>query len=514
MIRNHRISAFIFVQFFLLTGILNTFSQVSENSNLDRECYMIMVGKDATTDGSVLIAHNNDLTGTEISFCEKIPKQEHTSEDSIQFSNGLAIPNSSFTCEWMVLRIRDGYNEGDAVAVNEHQVAVGGGVSLKNDRNLKARMADPLITKGLPGGVRYIALQQTKTARECVELIGNLYNKYGIAYPSGVSIADPNEIWYMETGGGITWAAIRVPDSCYWVQANGYRIGHINIDDTANVITSPRLLDFCIMKGLWDPDMEPFNFREIFGGKVFSSENPYYNSRREWRGISVFSPSLNLDPESKDFPMFLKPDEKINTEKLFSILRDHYNGTEFDGYPDTGKSPGERMIASSKCVHSDVIQLRGKMETNIGAIIWVGLSRPFSSPYVPFYFGINEIPFAYSGIPEDKRTAFSVFRGLSDLIIGKYNERINIVLPQWKKFEKINFTLQPSVEDRALKLLEKDIEDSREFLTNYTKGLCSKVLRQTGEMIKTMIPPPKQEEINKNNVKTRKKINKLQHYAK
>jgi len=503
MIINHRISVFIFVQFFLFTGIFNAFSQVSENSNLDRECYMIMVGKDATTDGSVLIAHNNDLTGTEISFCEKIPKQEHTSKDSIRFSNGLAILNSSFTCEWMVLHIRSGYKEGDAVAVNEYQVAIGGGVSLKNDRNLKARIADPLITKGLPGGVRYIALQQTKTARQCVELIGDLYNKYGIAYPSGVSIADHNEIWYMETGGGSTWAAIRVPDSCYWVQANGYRIGYINIDDTANVITSPGLLDFCIMKGLWDPGIEPFNYRKTFGGLVYSSKNPYYNSRREWRGISVFSPSLNLDPEARDFPMFLKPDKKINIEQLISILRDHYQGTEFNGYPDTGKSSGERMIASSKCVHSDVIQLRGNMDANIGAIIWVSLSRPFSSPYVPFYFGIKSIPLAYSGIPEDNRTAFSVFRRLSDLIIGKYNERINLALPQWEKFEKINFTLQPSVEDRALKLLEKDIEDSREFLTNYTKGLCGKVLRQTGEMIMTIMPPLKQEENTGNNVKTK-----------
>ncbi len=505
MIKNHRISTYFFVQFFLFTGILNAFSQVSENSNLVSECYMIMVGKDATTDGSVLIAHNNDLTGTEISFCEKNPRKKHLPSDSIRFSNGLTIQSSPITYEWMVLRTKRGYIEGDAVAVNEHQVAIGGGVSLISDRNLKARIADPMILKGLPGGVRYIALQQTKTARQCVELIGDLYNKYGVAYPSGVSIADPNEIWYLETGGGSTWAAIRVPDSCYWVQANGYRIGNINIDDTANIITSPALLDFCKKKGLWDPGMGSFNFKKTFGGMVYSSENPYYNSRREWRGISILSPSLNPDPEGRDFPMFFKPDERINVEKLFSILRDHYQGTEFDGYPDKGKSPGERMIASSKCVHSDVIQLRGKMNADIGAIIWIGLSRPFSSPYVPFYFGIKKIPLAYSGIPEDKRTAFSAFRGLSDLIIGKYNERINIVLPRWKKFEKINFTLQPSVEDRALKLLKKDIDDSREFLTNYTKGLCSKVLRQTGEMIITIMPPPKQEEITRKNTEVQKK---------
>lgn len=211
--------------------------------------------------------------------------------------------------------------------------------------------------------------------------------------------------------------------------------------------------------------------------------------------------------------MIIKPDKKINIEKLFSILRDHYQGTEFDGYPDTGISSGERMIASSTCVHSDVIQLRGMMNADIGTIIWVGLSRPFSSPYIPFYFGINKIPHAYSGIAEDRRTAFSAFRRLSDLIIENYNERINIALPQWKKFEKINFTLQPSVEDRALKLLEKDIEDSREFLTNYTKGLCSIVLRQAGEMIMTIMPPLKQEENTGNNVKTKTRKKSTQNHG-
>ncbi len=119
MNNNHRAFILFFVQFLLITGIFNAFSQVPENRNSDRECYMILAGKDATTDGSVLVAHNNDLTGTEISFCEKIPKQKHTYEDSIRFSNGLTIPNASFTCEWMVLRIRNGSKEGDAGAVNE-----------------------------------------------------------------------------------------------------------------------------------------------------------------------------------------------------------------------------------------------------------------------------------------------------------------------------------------------------------------------------------------------------------
>ena len=63
MIKNNKISIFIFAQFFLFAGILNASTQVSENNNLDRECYMIMVGKDATTDGLQNCLSTNPFRG-------------------------------------------------------------------------------------------------------------------------------------------------------------------------------------------------------------------------------------------------------------------------------------------------------------------------------------------------------------------------------------------------------------------------------------------------------------------
>ena len=97
-------------------------------------------------------------------------------------------------------------------------------------------------------------------------MIGSLYTKYGVTYPSGVGIADPHEVWYMESGGGKSWAAVRVPDSCYWVQANSYRIGTIDPGDTLNVMTSPGLLEFCEETGPWNPEEGAFSFKKAFGG--------------------------------------------------------------------------------------------------------------------------------------------------------------------------------------------------------------------------------------------------------
>ena len=126
---------------------------------------MILAGKDATKDGSVLIAHNNDLTGIETSFVEKIPRREHSQSDVVSFPSGLTIPQTEETYEWMVLRIEAGYAEGDAIAINEFQVSVGGGVALGADRNEKSKVADPLIKNGLTGGVRFVALERSRTAR-------------------------------------------------------------------------------------------------------------------------------------------------------------------------------------------------------------------------------------------------------------------------------------------------------------------------------------------------------------
>lgn len=250
----------------------------------------------------------------------------HDANEKIIFSSGLEILQVKETFEWMVLQIYSGFAEGDAVAVNEYQVAIAGGVALGNDRNEQAKKAGPLIKKGLTGGIRYVALQRAKNARECVGILGKMYSEYGITYPSGVEIADPNEIWYIEPGGGHTWAAIRIPNDSYWIGANGYRIGEIDVNDKENVVTSPNLLEFVKEKGLWNPKEGPFNFAKAFGG---GRENRYYDTRRVWSGIRHLSPSLNFSQEVLDFPNFLKPDNKLTVQKIIEVLRDRYERTEF-----------------------------------------------------------------------------------------------------------------------------------------------------------------------------------------
>jgi len=451
---------------------------VSGQGKTDQECFMILVGKGASADGSIFLAHNNDLTGVEASHLVKFSGQEYNLTDSVTFPSGIKIPQIRQTFQWMALKILKGYAEGDAVAINEFGVAIAGGVALKPDRNSLAASADPLVDDGLTGGVRYIALQRAKTARQCVSMLGKMYTQYGVTYPSGVGIADTSEIWYIESGGGHCWAAVRVPDSCYWPQANGYRIGMVDPDDTTNYYCAPGLLQFCREHNLWNPAKGAFRFSEAFGGgRRERNEKPYYDTRRIWRCIDLLSPGLKMEPGLKRYPEYLKPDRKISLQDCFDILRDRYEGSEFESNVVDNGINGERPIASRNAVHTDVIQLYPGLPIACGAVLWVGIGAPISTFYVPCFYGIEEIPHALtsSSMDYDDSYLFWKFRKLSENTMQN-GELLKMINDQQKVFESAVIESIPGILRQAQIRLGRQDESCRTFLESVSSGYLQEVI--------------------------------------
>lgn len=449
-------------------------------------CTMILVGKGASSDGSVLLAHNNDLPGNIASMIQIVPGQKHRPGETIIFKNGLRIPQVAQTYRMLIMNCYYGFAEGDAKAVNQFQVAIAGGTSLKADRNDQAREKDPLIKGGVSGYVRYIALQRAKSARECVQIIGEMYTKYGISYPSGVGVADAEEAWYMEAGGGRCWVAVRIPRNSYLVAANGYRIGKVNFNDRQNVIYPSYMQSYCIEKKLWKPGQKEFNFAKIFGGKK-EAENSYYNARRVWRAQQLLTPSLQQPPGNFAHPLTLQPDKRVTIPQLISILRDHYQGTPFDIAQTNG--PKERAIGVFNTVHTSVIQLRGTLPPEIGAVMWGGLSSALTTPYIPYYLGITEIPEAYgiAGPKYDGRSAFWNFRELTVLMEPRFGELAGKIIPKWQELETVLFNQQGSVEEIALKMHDKGPNKALNYLTHYSTGLSLNALEMTKTIKKELL---------------------------
>lgn len=448
---------------------------IRDSLNTDPECFMIMAGKKATVDGSVLIGHDDDLLGHNAAILEKIPRKQNGPDAVVNFPNGLSIREAEMTYECLILKASRGFDEGDAIAINEHQVSIAGGVALEKDRNEKAREVDPVRKKGVTGLARYVALQRTRSARECVEALGGLYSKYGVAYCSGVAVADPKEIWYIEAGGGRSWAAVRIPDECYWPQANGFRIGKIYPNDRENYLCSKGLLDFARDKGLWNPEEGPFHFARAFGGKRDRTPGQeYFNSRRVWGCLRILSPSMDLDPYSLEFPVYTVPDSKIGVKDLFSALRDHYEGTEFDVINNPSVARNVRPIAVANCVHTDVVQLRSWFPPSIGGVLWAGLSSPSMTPYIPYYSGIDFVPRAYrlGGEFYDPSSAFWIYRTVATLVNPYHKKLIGDVLPRWQKIEEDALSLQPYVDRTASDLYKQDKVLASRYLTTYSNGLA------------------------------------------
>ena len=116
--------------------------------------------------------------------------------------------------------------------VNEFQVSAG---SSSGDHCLKeeVKKVSPRHSTAIGDYRTTIALQRAKTAREAIEIMADLTEKYG-ARTDNYVLADPNEAWLWEEFQDRRWIAVRVPDDSFIVEANNRRISNIDLEDTGD----------------------------------------------------------------------------------------------------------------------------------------------------------------------------------------------------------------------------------------------------------------------------------------
>ncbi len=480
------VMVFIAVMLFALSVGLGTIGSVER----DHGCTMILVGKEATKDGSVLLAYNNDWDGKGASHVVVVPRKTYEPGAKHVLSNGVEIPQPAQTYAYIGNELQWTDRITFENGINEYQVAVSFGTAVKI--NEKAEKVDPLLKKesskrGLLIPWRLI-LERSKTAREGLELAEKLFNEYGLREDGSFAIADPNEIWLIQIGGGHHWAAVRVPDNCYVIQDNTFRMGEISCENADKCKCSPNLIEFSIEKGLYDPASGSFNFKKAWG-HVYTKIPP--RDRRIWRVQSLLNPSSSLPPDTPyfDFPLFLVPEQKITKETLMSIMRDHLEGTELDttnaykqGNPHFTK---DRSMCRTNTQYSVITQLRGWLPSEIGGAMWLAIATPDTSVYVPWYKGITEVPHAYQfgKGKSDPESAYWAFKRIGNLVNTHYGDLIEDVRNTWKAFEEREFETQESVENTALDLFQQDESLARAFLSSYSNAQALKAYNMAQEMI-------------------------------
>ena len=223
--------------------------------------YAYYVGKDLTEDGSVMLGG----TGEEVSshWLEIVPAQDHPADaritvgvtaDAVIPGELIEIPQVAHTFRYMQMAYTDfeGFpppltNGG----VNEHQVAV---------RDVWAPSRQELVdmTPRPQRGLQYsdlarIVMERARTAREGVEIIGDLIAQHGFATYGGNThlIADPNEGWVVWefAGGQGLWVAERLGADDVGVLYPG-GIGEIptDLENDPDYLASDNFIAFAVVE--------------------------------------------------------------------------------------------------------------------------------------------------------------------------------------------------------------------------------------------------------------------------
>ena len=397
-------------------------------------CTSIMVGREASADGSVLTSHTCDSwyrTWMSIEPAHDYPRDTVTSirgglmhtehqGDMTGVKERGTIPQASHTYSFL----NTAYP-----CLNEKQLAMGettisGRDTLQNEKGL-------FVIEEL----QRIALERCTTARQAIRLMGSLIRQYGYG-DSGecLTIADQREVWIFEVFGegpdkiGGVWAAQRIPDDEIAVSANISRIGRIDLDDTDHFMASDNVFSVARKLGLWD-GKEPFSFWKAYSGGNYAGEPKNY-SVRELFIMQQVAPDANFTDEMGELPLSVKPKEKLSVEAVSKLLGSYYEGTEqslscridslakgngevklkggkpsvsnpwmrpdeirrYAGLLNDSTMANIRTVSVSWCAYSTVIQLRSWMPDAIGGVCWIALDNPGQSPRFPIFAGCTELP--------------------------------------------------------------------------------------------------------------------------
>jgi dipeptidase len=377
-------------------------------------CTSVLVGKQASADGAVIISRNEDYYINNWNKRLVIhPRRDSDKGEMITFKNGLKVPAPQTLYRYTGMA---DWN-GDTLAadgpyeergVNEFNLAVSATNSV--DVNDAAKKADPLVDAGvIEADIPTLILPQAKTAREAVELLGKTVSEQGAGEGNGVLFADPDEAWYMEIGAGHQWIAVRVPQNKYLFVANGMRIHDVNLADSANVIASPGLADFVRTHHLLDKvDEAHFNFARAFG-----TVGDRYNVDREWLGQHMLTPSVTQKVRAEQYPLFLTPDRKIGVADIARVLRADFRGTPLEHRKDA-----DRPMGVDRTIETHVFELRADMPKPLQVLTWQSFGSPTGAVLVPMYENaLKEVPAVLRGGSDsyEQQSAYWAFRANATL---------------------------------------------------------------------------------------------------
>lgn len=479
---------------------------------------MIVAGRDATVDGSVIASQTAD--GWYDSNLRYVPGGHHQPGERVSVYLNLLgeddrkpqiigdIPQAGETYGYF----RTGYS-----SYNEHQLAIAESTIGQKDE-LKAFYPESKAIMTIEQ-LSIFALQRTKTAREAVRLMGEMAERYGFLGScanegEALAVADPEEAWIFEIMSvgfdwaqesgrpGAIWAARRVPDGHVAVLANASRIGEIHPEDEANVMVSSSYMEPALRFGWYDPASgETFNWSKAYspGSGAWSPTSMWVRGRFHaiYRDL-VSSTAWDPYAELSSYPFSFKPERRISVQDVMALFRSTMAGTPFSMEDNRAWSvPGDNgelvksdlatpfpdrttrtllnipyaRPVSARTSWSFISQSRSWLPDAVGGVFWMGLGLPHFTCYVPVYAGVTDIAESWrnfdADIFDEGSTRWCV--GLAgDIVNRRYQRAIRDLRAFRDPMERRFFDSQSETEREALDLYGVSEEDCSRYLTETT----------------------------------------------
>jgi len=475
-------------------------------------CTNFIVGKKASLDGSVICSYSADSYGM-FQGLAHYPAGKHPKGTMRQVYDW---DTNKYGGE--ILEAEETYNViGN---INEWQVTIG-----ETTFGGREEMVD---TTGIIdyGSLIYIALQRSKTAREAIDVMTSLVEKYGYnSEGETFTICDPNEAWIMEMmgcasdrkieKGRTVWVALRIPDDMICGHANQSRITKFNMKDKENVRYSKNVVSYARKMGWFKGKDEDFSYNAAYAAPDFSGRR--ICDARVWQFFNRYADGMDRyipwaegkDANAEAMPLWVKPNKKLTVQDVEAAMRDHFENTPFSLDQDMGggiwempyrptplyfKVDGkeyfnERPVSTQQAGFVFVSQMRSWLPRQVGGCFWFANDDGNMVPFTPVYCCATESPRPYNTPGADDLNfsmdnAFWVQNWVSNMVYPRYSMLFPSLKEVRDSLDNSYFRAQKEVEDKALTL---DEAARTKYLTAYTAQKADQMLARWRQLATYLI---------------------------
>ena len=378
-------------------------------------CCGFIIGRQLTKDGTTLFGRTEDYPyypngGKHNKNFVVVDAKNYKEGDQLEDeSNGFTYPHAASEMKYTAT-YDSARGDGSNGAFGEHGFNEAG-VSMTSTvtaiPNKKVLKTDPLTENGIPEAAMLdVVLPRVKSAREGVELLAKVIEEKGSAEGNVVVFADQNETWYMEILSGHQYVAVKVPEDKYAVFANTYYLGHVDLNDTENVIASKDVEKVAKESGNYKTDKDGnFHIAKSYGPEKYAEGD----RSRTYAGITLLDPDSKVTYEDDEYELFRSPtdpNKKYTLEDAFALQRnrfEHLNGRFVpddqigvkkqgdDGSNDTvRKDQYKYALGNENVIDAHVYQINPNLPKSFGGTVWLGMGPSRNTPYVPFYGNVKD----------------------------------------------------------------------------------------------------------------------------